>query len=415
MPITRFTNCHLCDNGLLYRNTDLYIDTGSGKIVEPVSGSQVAETVDLQGHILAPGFLDIQNNGVYGVNFLALNADSSAADIAEFSRFYADAMAKYLKTGVTSICPTVTSNFPEVYEKVLPLYREQRLRHQTDSLGAHLEGPFISLKKKGCHPIETFVDAHEGDKLLFDVYGEHNLLENVRIVTAAPEIPGVLDIIPAMKAKNITFAVGHTAADYKTGLRAIEAGATMITHLYNAMPQPHHRDVGVVGLITLPIADGTSQSPYFGLICDGVHVDPAMATMAYRANPNKCILVTDAMHLIGLPDGTYKWDSQSITKKGPILYLKGTTTLAGAATTLGQCVRNLMKWSGLSLAEAVKTVTNNPADLINAQASKGYLNVGCDADLVVMDAHGFLVSVYKLGVHVKPVDENQPARLMAAL
>lgn len=415
MQVTRFTNCHLCDNGLIYRNTDLYIDKESGKIVEAVSPSEVSETVDLQGRILAPGFLDIQNNGIYGVNFLALNADSSAADVAEFRHFYNDAMTKYLKTGVTSVCPTVTSNFPEVYEKVLPIYREGKLRHQADSLGAHLEGPFINLKKKGCHPPETFVDAHEGQKLLFDVYGEHNLLENVRIVTAAPEIPGVLDIIPSVKAKNVTFAVGHTAADYKTGLKAVEAGATMITHLYNAMPQPHHRDVGIVGLVTLPIADSTCQTPYFGLICDGVHVDPSMATMAYRANPEKCILVTDAMHLIGLPDGTYKWDNQYITKTGPILYLKGTTTLAGAATTLGQCVRNLMKWAGISLAEAVKTVTNNPADLINAQASKGYLNVGCDADLVVMDAHGFLTSVYKLGVHVKPVDENQPAKLMAAL
>ncbi|KAK7678836.1 hypothetical protein QCA50_018138 [Cerrena zonata] len=171
------------------------------------------------------------------------------------------------------------------------------------------------------------------------------------------------------------------------------------------MPQPHHRDVGVVGLITNP---KTEQTPYFGLISDGVHVDPSMVTFAYRSNPDKCILVTDAMHLIGLPDGTYKWDQQEITKTGPILYLKGTKTLAGAATTLPQCVRNLMKWANVPLAKAVKTVTNTPSISIGKQDCKGFLNAGCDADLVVLDTKGFVKKIYKLGKLVKPIDEDHP-------
>ena len=122
-------------------------------------------------------------------------------------------------------------------------------------------------------------------------------MENVCIVTAAPEIEGVLDLIPSITDKNCVFSIGHTMAEYETGVQAIEKGATMITHLYNAMPQPHHRDAGVVGLINSP-AVGEAKTPYFGLICDGVHVDPSMANFAYRSNPNKCVLVTDAMHLI---------------------------------------------------------------------------------------------------------------------
>lgn len=412
MRYTKFTNCHLCDHGKLYYNTDLYVDNDSGKIVEEPNAKDQIETVDLKGNILAPGFMDIQNNGLFGLNFSSLNANSTPEDVQGFRNHYHDAMAKYLTTGVTSLCPTVTSNFPEVYEKVVPVYKPSRSRVEADSLGAHCEGPFINLQKKGCHPPETFVDAKQGYKKVCEVYGEDNLLKYVCIVTAAPEIEGILDIIPVLKLKNITVSIGHTMADYKTGLKAIDNGATMITHLYNAMPQPHHRDAGVVGLISTPIAQ---ETPYYGLITDGVHIDPSMATIAYRSNPDKCILVTDAMHLIGLPDGTYKWDNQYIVKTGPKLYLKGTKTLAGAATTLPQCVRNLMEWSDISLPEAVKTVTNNPAISIGVHNKKGFLNTGCDADLVVLDNKGFLKSVYKLGKHIRAVDENQPPKLMATL
>lgn len=410
---SKFVNGHLCDNGIIYHNTELYVDNDLGKIVAAIPTGAPFKTIDLQGNIVAPGFIDIQNNGIYGLNFSSLNGQLSEADIQNFKRFYHDAMRKYLSTGVTSTCPTVTSNFPEVYEKVLPLYHASRRPDECDSVGAHIEGPFINIKKKGCHPTETFVDAKEGEDKLNHVYGEHNLLDNVTILTAAPEIPGVLDLIPAITKKNIKFSLGHTTADYQTGLAAIENGATMITHLYNAMPQPHHRDAGVVGLVATPAT--SHETPYFGLIADGVHVDPSMVVVAYRANPEKCVLVTDAMHLLGLPDGTYQWDNQRITKTGPILYLEGTTTLAGAATTLPQCVRNLMKWGNVPLAQAVKTVTNNAAVSIGWEHTKGFLNPGCDADLVVLNKNGFVKQVYKLGQSFKPVDEDQPGRLVAAL
>lgn len=407
--LLQFTNCHLCDNGTITHNTDLFVDSETGKIVAPPKSKKVlVKKVDLQGQILAPGYIDIQNNGIYGLNFSNLKEDSTAEDVARFKAFYRDAMSKYMKTGVTSMCPTVTSNFPATYEKVLPVYKKTRSQSMCDSLGAHCEGPFISREKKGCHPVETFTDAtQEGG--LARVYGQENLLENVAIVTAAPEIPGVLDSIAELTENDVIFSVGHTSSDYKTSLEAVHRGASMITHLYNAMPQPHHRDVGVVGLVTSPSTG--MDSPYFGIICDGVHVAPSMCVLAYRANPDKCVLTTDAMHLIGLPDGTYKWDQQKIVKKGPRLYLEGTSTLAGAATTLAECVRNLVQWANVSLAQAVKTVTNNAADSLNVSHEKGYLRVGCDADLVVLDNDGYIQTVYKCGQPVPSIDERVSASL----
>lgn len=390
--ILNFTNCRLCDNGTLVPG-NLYIDTTSGKIVPP---HHDAATVDLGGNILAPGFLDVQNNGVYGVNFSTLDETALAADVAQFRTFYRDAMAKYLRTGVTAMCPTVTSSTAPVYATMLPLYRKTRSPTQCDSLGAHVEGPFISHEKKGCHPEHTFVDAvaHLWD----EVYGQDNLRQCVAIVTAAPEIPGVLDAMETYSAAgDVVCAIGHTLLDHATALAAVGRGARMVTHLYNAMPQPHHRNPGVVGLIALP--DAGAALPYFGLICDGVHVAPSMVVLAYRANPDKCVLVTDTMHLFGLADGTYKWGAEHIVKKGTALRLQGTDTLAGAATDLPTGVRNLMRWAGVTLAQAVKTVTNNAAAALRL-TTKGSLAPGCDADLVVLDDAGHVLAVYKLGVAV---------------
>lgn len=409
---TRFTNCHLLDNGITYFNQDLYINNQTGKIIKNPHDEKNTKIVDLNGKYLAPGLIDIQNNGFFGLNFSNLNSNSTPEEVEMYKRFYDDVMTKFLETGVTSVCPTVTSNFPEVYEMVLPILKKSRSGDKCDSLGAHCEGPFISLIKKGCHPTETFVDAKDGTAKIDQVYGSNNLLDNVCIVTAAPEIDGVLDVIPYLILKDVIYSIGHTNADYETGLKAVEQGATMITHLYNAMPQPHHRDAGVVGLINNPI---TNNTPYFGIICDGIHVDPSMAALAYKSHPDKCVLVTDAIFMFGLPDGVYKWDKRNVVKDGFKLLLEGTKTLAGSGTSLIQCVRNVMKWTNISLAEAVKAATNNAAKSIGVENQKGFLNEGCDADLVVLDENAFIQQIYKLGNPVRVNDHNQPAKLIASL
>lgn len=388
---TRYYNARFIDRGSILPISELYVNSNTGRICAPPQNlALVTRNINLRQQYLAPGFLDIQNNGVFGCNFLNLQDGEL---IQDFSSRYEAAMQKYLTTGVTSMCPTVTLSAPLVYAELLPTYHRSCVDSRTDSLGAHVEGPFISRKKKGCHPIEVLQPSAESDHLQ-SVYGgsdTQDWLENVCIVTAAPEIPGVLDIIPEITLHNVIFSIGHTEADQATAREAVLAGATMITHMYNAMPQPHHRESGVVGLIS----DPTIETPYYGLICDNHHVDPSMAVLALRANPDKCVLTTDAMHLLGLPDGSYKWGDQVIVKTGPVLYLEGTKTLAGAATTLPECVRNMVQWLLLTLAEVVKLCTNNAAASINLSHERGFLDQGCFADFVVLDNDGYVERVFK--------------------
>lgn len=400
MTILCFTNCSLCDNGKVISGAEVYVDTVKGKVVglDEFQNCKEKDFIDLEGKILAPGFIDIQNNGIYGVNFSLMPSKASQVDNSDYNAKYKDALTKYLQTGVTSFCPTMTISGRGMYLDRLPLYAPTRVSDRVDSLGAHLEGPFISKEKKGCHPEQFIVDGLEAT--FEEVYGAENLLKNVAIVTVAPENPKIMDRISILRERyNLVVSIGHTTADSQTCGRALQQGASMITHLYNAMPQPHHRNSGVLGSICDP---STSDVPYFGLICDGIHVSPAMCVLAYRANYSKCILVTDAMHLFGLSDGVYSWDEQQIEKKDNRLLLEGTNTLAGAATELAECVRNLMNWSGISLAEAVLTVTKNPADALGI-SHKGSLRVGCDADMVVLNEFGEVLEVWKLGRMARPI------------
>lgn len=398
MPIIRFTNCGLIDNGKV-KVDDLYVNQTTGKICDSTNSPD--GVIDLNGCLLSPGFIDIQINGCWGFDF------SHFESIEQYRRGLDKSLTKLLETGTTSICPTTTSNFSSVYHKVLPHLGRTRKSARCDSLGAHTEGPFINPKKKGCHPVKTLTCVKRGFKDVEQMYGKENVAKNIAIITAAPEVEGVLDVIQEMKTAGIVYSVGHTTADFETTFHAIEQGCTMVTHMYNAMPQPHHRTPGVTG--TLGMRD---NKPFFGIVADGIHVHPSAVNTAFKSSVDSICLVTDAMSLIGLKDGTYGWGDQFIVKKGSHLFLQGTDTIAGSGTDLPTCVRNLVEWTGCTLAEAVKTVTNNPSNSLGLQSSKGYLNVGCDADLCVLDTNGNLTQVFKLGVKVFDATEKEAIHAM---
>ena len=152
----------------------------------------------------------------------------------------------------------------------------------------------------------------------------------VKYITLAPELaPPGSSLIPELRDRGILVSIGHSAATHEEALKAIADGATMVTHLYNAMSQPHHRDTGIFGLLgeregLLTPEGEIAQRPYFGIIADGIHVHPSMIRVAYRAHPSGCILVTDAMSVLGLPDGDYAWtNGEIIEKRGPLVTLKG--------------------------------------------------------------------------------------------
>ena len=156
----------------------------------------------------------------------------------------------------------------------------------------------------------------------------------VRMVTVAPELGRMTRIIPELRARGIVVSIGHSEATYEEASVAVAAGATMITHLFNAMRPLHHRNPGIFGV--LGVAEDRlqpSRRPYFGVIADGIHLHPATVKIAWHAHPDGFILVTDAMHMAGLPDGTYPWTNgdgeHHITKKGSVLLLEGSDTIAG--------------------------------------------------------------------------------------
>lgn len=219
---------------------------------------------------------------------------------------------------------------------------------------------------------------------MLSYYGGLDALSNAKLVTLAPELPGALDCIRALTSNNIIASIGHSEASYEEARAAISAGASMITHLFNAMRPLHHRNPGIFGLLgTASLSPG---KPYFGVIADGIHLHPTSVKIAWNAHPDGFILVTDAMALAGLPNGTYDWTNGSkIVKNGSMLTQLETGKIAGSSISLVECVTNFLNWSGASVPEAVKAVTSTPARMLGLEGVKGSLEAGADADIVVLD------------------------------
>ena len=214
-------------------------------------------------------------------------------------------------------------------------------------------------------------------------YGATNLQQAVGMITLAPELPGMLECIPKLRSHGIVVSMGHSLATFEEAIAGLDAGATMITHLFNAMTPLHHRDLGVFGVLAAP---EVVSKPFFGIIADGVHLHPSSVNMAWNTHPSGLILVTDAMRTLGMPDGNYEWtNGERYTKTGPLLVLDGSDgRLAGTSITLIECVNNFMAWTNATVAQALTTVTETPAAMLGLENTKGSLDPGADADLVVL-------------------------------
>ncbi|KAI0175234.1 family 9 carbohydrate esterase [Pestalotiopsis sp. NC0098] len=391
--ITKFTNCRILKGDRLVEE-DLWVNSVTGKIVR----SQAAfyddlnlpdQTVNLGGRIISPGFIECQLNGAFGFNF------STLSEPAEYAKKVRDLNKRLVQTGVTSYVPTITSQTSELYKRALPCLAPsgdvQVAQDGAESLGAHVEGPFLNPTKNGIHNVDVLLRA-DSMADLEDCYGASNLSRGedgsapiIRMITAAPEVGSMASLIPELTDRGIVFSIGHSEATYEEASTAVGAGATMITHLFNAMRPLHHRNPGIFGVL------GEAESlprPYFGIIADGEHLHPTTIKIAYNAHPDGFILVTDAMHLVGLPDGAYSWTNgdctENIVKKGSKLLLEGSDRIAGSSITLIECVNNFLSWSGEDVPSALQAVTSTPAAMLGLQGSKGCLEDGADADLVIL-------------------------------
>ena len=232
---------------------------------------------------------------------------------------------------------------------------------------------------------------------LSDVWGGPDCLSVVKLATIAPELDGSIKLISELTSSYGTIvSLGHSNADFDTGQKALQAGAKALTHVFNAMPPLHHRSPGLAGLIASPSA------PFFSLIADGIHLHPGTVTLAYRSNPARCILITDAVEMADLPDGVYSGHAQvphPQRKEGNKVTIEGTDTLIGSCCSLDECVRNLCQWSGCRLAEGVRCVTENIAALMDLQ-DRGIIEQGRRADFVILDDDGTVLQTWIKGIKV---------------
>ncbi|KAF2209537.1 carbohydrate esterase family 9 protein [Cercospora zeae-maydis SCOH1-5] len=394
--VTRLTGGRLVKHGKLVEE-DIWISSITGKILRSQEvfyehHVMPEKTIDLGGKILCPGFIDVQFNGAFGDDFSTIPVNSaSQEDMLAYAKTLNKLNKRLVQTGVTSYLPTLPSNKPELYHKVLPYLGPSGARRDaaegSESLGAHCEGPFISPTKNGIHSLDVLQDAPRGFEDLEACFGTDNLPSDtqgpIRMITAAPEVPGVLPLVQDITSRRIIFSIGHTEASYEKTIEAIRSGAKMITHLFNQMPALHHRNPGPFGVL------GTADSKdplYFGIIADGIHLHPTTVNIAWNAHPQGFILVTDAMKALGQPDGVYEWtNGDRFVKKGSVLTLDGTGKLAGSCASLVECVGNFWNWSRCTIPEAIASVTSTPAKMLGLEGAKGCLDADADADLVLLD------------------------------
>ncbi|KAF0033176.1 hypothetical protein F2P81_015466 [Scophthalmus maximus] len=258
---------------------------------------------------------------------------------------------KILEHGVTSFCPTLVTSPADVYHKVLPQVKvHDGGRHGAGVLGLHLEGPFISVEKKGAHPEQFLRTFRSGAGSLDDLMEAYGSLDNVAMVTLAPELSGSQSAVRELCRRGVAVSLGHSVANLSQAEDAVRSGASFITHLFNAMLPFHHRDPGIVGLLTSDQVPA-GRTVYYGMIADGIHTNPAALRIAHRAHPSGLVLVTDAIAAMGLPPGRHTLGQQVIEIQGLHAYVAGTKTLSGSIATMDECVRHFKQASDLTLLD----------------------------------------------------------------
>lgn len=318
-------------------------------------------------YVVVPGFLDEHIHGAAGSDAM----DGTMEDLGKI----ANALAS---EGTTAFLATTMTQSPENITKALKAvkaYRELSPESGAEILGVHLEGPFISKDFVGAQPIEYVAKPSvEVFKKYQDASGDC-----VRIVTLAPEVEGSTELIKYLVSQNIVASIGHTNATYADVKKAVEAGATNLTHTYNAMKPLHHREVGTVGSGLL------FDELNCECICDGIHVSGPAIQLLHKNKPaDKMTLITDAMRAKHMPDGVSELGGQVvIVKNGEARLENG--TLAGSVLKMNNAVKNVMKFLNLPLEEVVKLASQNPAKNLGVFDQMGSIKEGKRADFVILD------------------------------
>ena len=348
----------------------------NGTITEENSSPDTV--IDAEGGYVLPGLIDVHTHGRCGMDIMEADAQTLNA----LSRAYAE-------SGVTTIFPTImTAPMEKLKTSIENIKKADPV---CDFAGIHVEGPYISKKKPGCHNIP--------DIRALDIPEIFELCESILPfrphLTVAPEEDkdGLIAAFMERFGKDGgSVAIGHSNADYATCVKALANGANAFTHTFNAMTAIGHREPGVAGAALT--TDG-----YAELICDGIHVCPAVIHMAYHAKTafnDKFVLITDSIPPAGLPNGDYEMNGIKFTLKDG----KAATaedTIVGSALDMMTAVKNLVKFAGISFEEALICATKAPAEMVGIYETRGSLEAGKRADVVLCDKDMKIREVYCAG------------------
>lgn len=283
-----------------------------------------------------------------------------------------------VRYGVTSFCPTLVTQAESNYARFLSVAKPGPVKNGASILGVHLEGPFINVAKKGAHP-EQYIQT-DPLQTVHQVERVYSSLTNVSIITLAPELDHN-NVIHDLAEKGLVVAMGHSNANLCQSEAGFRNGARMITHLFNAMPLFHHRDPGLLGLLTVD----SDRQIYYGIIADGIHTHYSALRLAFQANPKGMVLVSDAISAAGLQSGIHMIGHQQIEIKDNKAFVANTNTLCGAIAMLDHCVRYFKHTVvNASLVDAIECATLHPAQVLGIEHRKGTLAFGSDADFILL-------------------------------
>ncbi|MDO0927142.1 N-acetylglucosamine-6-phosphate deacetylase [Streptomyces sp. TG1A-8] len=355
-----------------------------GRVI--VEGARIAATApenarvtDVSGHWLIPGFVDIHNHGGGGASF-----SGTADDVLT-------ALRTHRLHGTTTLVASTVTDEMDLLVRQAGLLSE--LAEQGDIAGIHFEGPFISPCRKGAHSEALLRDPDPAEvrKLIDAARGR------AKMVTLATELPGGIDSVRLLAEHGVIAAVGHTDAGYEQTVEAIDAGATVATHLFNAMPALGHRSPGPVAALL------EDERVTVELINDGTHLHPAALQLAFHhAGPSRVAFITDAMDAAGSGDGRYMLGPLEVEVSEGVARLVDGGSIAGSTLTLDRAFKRAVTVDGLPVEHAVAALCANPARLLGLADRVGSLEPGRDADLLLLDDAFDLKGVMRRGEWVLP-------------